>query len=102
MTRCGARSSGRSARGDTRHALSGLKLFAGTTEPALTVCIGTDRLVERRSVEIWPQGFGEIELGIRELPQKKVADALFAARADEKIRLGRVAHREIRREIAFG
>ena len=49
-------------------------------------------------VEVGPQRVGEVELGVGELPQQEIADALLAAGADEEVRLRRVAHREIRRQ----
>ena len=54
-----------------------------------------DRRVERRGVEVGPQRIGEIELGVGELPEQEIADALLAAGADEEIGLGRVAHRQV-------
>ena len=43
--------------------------------------------VERGGIEIGPQRVGEIELGVGELPQQEIADALLAAGADEEVRL---------------
>ena len=73
-------------------------LLAGAAEAPLAAAIRGDRRVERRGVEVRPQRVGEIELAVGELPQQEVADALLAAGADEKVGLGRVAHREVRRE----
>jgi len=41
--------------------------------------------------EIGPQAFGEVELGIGELPQQEVADAALAAGADAQVGLGQFA-----------
>ena len=76
------------------------ELLAGAAEAALAPAVRGDRGVERRGVEVGPQRLGEVELGVRELPQQEVADALLAAGADEEVGLGRVAHREIGREVA--
>ena len=57
-----------------------------------------DRRVERGRVEVRPQQVGEIELGVGELPEQEIADALLAAGADEEIGLGRVRHRKVRLE----
>src|SRR3569832_2233616 len=65
-----------------------LHLFTGAAEAALTSRIGFQGLVERARVEIGPQGIGEIQLGIGEVPQQKIADALFTAGANEEIGLG--------------
>src|SRR5688572_13156350 len=79
-------------------ALRLLELLAGAAEAPLARAVGSDRRVERRGVEVRPERFGEVELAVGELPEQEVADALLAAGADEKIGLGRVAHREIRRK----
>src|SRR5213075_2842519 len=76
----------------------GRHLLAGAAEAPLAAGVGGDRLVERRGVEIRPQRLGEVELGVGELPEEEVADALLAARADKEIGLRRVAHREVLRQ----
>src|SRR5260221_456893 len=78
-----------------------LHLLARAAEAALAAAVRIDRLIQRRGVEVRPKLVGEIELGVRELPQQEVADPLLAAGADEQIRLRRVAHREIRGEVLF-
>src|SRR5688572_18570152 len=82
-------------------ALRLLELLARAAEAPLALAVRPDRLVERRSVEIRPQRLGEIELGISELPEEEVRDALLAPGADEQIGLGRIAHREVWRERRF-
>src|SRR5688572_21119172 len=82
-------------------ALRLLELLARAAEAPLALAVRRDRLVERRAVEIGPQRLGEIELGVGKLPEQEVGDALLAPGADEKIGLGRIAHREIRRERGF-
>src|SRR5688500_7096745 len=82
-------------------ALRLLELLAGAAEAPLARAVGSDRRVERRGVEVRPERFGEVELAVGELPEKEVADALLTAGADEKIGLGRVAHREIGRQCGL-
>src|SRR5687768_13285991 len=82
-------------------ALRLLELLARAAEAPLALAVRRDRLVERCAVEIGPQRLGEIELGVGELPEQEVGDALLAPGADEKIGFGRIAHREIRRERGF-
>src|SRR5689334_20796813 len=68
------------------------QLLARAPETALARAVGTDRRIERGGVEIGPQRVGEIKLGVGQLPEQEVADALLAAGADEQIGLRRVAH----------
>src|SRR5688572_1190661 len=77
-----ARAGTSSARGYAGDTLGGAQLLARAPEAALTLLVRADRRLEGRGIEIRPQRFGEIELGVGELPQQKVADALLAARAD--------------------
>src|SRR5512134_174367 len=82
-------------------ALRLLQLLAGAAEAPLAPAVRGERFFERRGIEVGPQRLGEVELGVGELPQQEVADALLAAGADEEVRLGRVAHGEIRSEHFF-
>ena len=75
-----------------------MQLLAGAAEAPLAAAVRSDRLVERRGVEVGPQRLGEVELAIGELPQQEVADALLAAGADEQIRLRGVIDREVGRQ----
>jgi hypothetical protein len=61
-----------------------------------------DRIGQRRAVEVRPVFVGEVELGVRELPQQEIADALLAAGADEEIGLRRIGHRQVWRERFLG
>src|SRR5688500_4817399 len=78
------------------------ELLAGAPEAALAPAEGVERVGERGGPEVRPQGFGEVQLGVRELPQEEVGDALLAAGADEKVGLGCVAHREELRQPLLG
>src|SRR5438552_6047314 len=70
-------------------------LLAGASKAALALPVGGKRRVERRSIEVGPQRVGEIELRIRQLPEEKIADALLPSGANEQVRLGRIAHRQV-------
>src|SRR5579872_2300394 len=54
----------------------------------LTPAIIGDRLFEVGAAEIGPQRLGKDQLGIGALPEQEIADALLAAGADKKIRIG--------------
>src|SRR5215218_6738775 len=62
-----------------------LHLRTGQAEPALALCEVGQRRLERCVVEIRPERVGEIKLGVREIPQQEVADALLAAGAYEQV-----------------
>ena len=47
--------------------------------------------VELGFAEIGPEGGGDDEFGVGDLPEEKIADAHFAAGADEQIGIGNVA-----------
>src|SRR5262245_29870808 len=84
-----------------RETRAGRQLLAGPPEAALALLVRDDRPVETGGVKIGPQGVGEVELGIGQLPQHEVADALLAAGPDEQIRLGSVVERQVRGEVAL-
>ena len=52
------------------------------------------RPVEFGAVEIRPQDVGEIELGIRRLPEEEVAEPKFARGADNEVGIGNVGRVE--------
>src|SRR5262249_19508428 len=60
-------------------------LRAGAAETALALLIVHERTYELRVAEIRPQGVGDVELGVRNLPEEEVGDAHFAAGADEQV-----------------
>src|SRR5712664_3063038 len=74
-------------------------LLAGASKAALALPVGGKRIVEGGGIEVWPQRVGEIELRICQLPEQKIADALLPSGADEQVRLGRIAHRQVGREL---
>src|SRR5947207_6316229 len=60
-----------------------------------------------RGIELWftkvgPQGVGDYQFGIRDLPKKKIADAHFATGADKQIRIRKVAGVEVLGKDLFG
>src|SRR4029079_1033738 len=62
-----------------------LDLGAGATEPTLALLEERQRLEILALAEIRPQRVGDDDLGVRQLPEEEVADALLAAGADEEI-----------------
>src|SRR5690554_7396075 len=62
-----------------------LDLFIGHAEATLAALEVGQRLVEGLGIEIGPQQWREVELGIGQLPEDEVGDALLAAGADAEI-----------------
>src|SRR5690554_2818485 len=77
-------------------------LLAGAAETALARAVGRDCLIERELVEVGPQRVGEVQLGVGELPQQEVADALLATGPDEEVRLRRIGHRQLGADLGLG
>src|SRR3954469_9538284 len=50
------------------------------------------------SVEVGPELVREDELGVRELPEQEVRDALLSARSDEQIGIGQLRRVQVRRK----
>src|SRR5438874_2883421 len=67
------------------------------TVAALAATIIGDRLLKIGTAEIGPQRLGKDELGIGALPQQEIADALFAAGADQKVGSGQIGGEQMRR-----
>src|SRR5689334_11743252 len=80
--------------GGLRGGLGRDELLAGAAEAPLAPLVRRDRLAERLGAEIGPERLGEVELGVGELPEQEVGDALLAAGADEEVGLGRIGHRQ--------
>src|SRR6266404_3925815 len=55
----------------------------------LALSIRLERVLEGLLVEVRPQAVGEVQLGVRALPQQEVAQAPLAAGANQQIHLGR-------------
>ena len=58
--------------------------------------------VELGFAEIGPEGGGDDEFGVGDLPEEKIADAHFAAGADEQIGIGNVSGVKVLGENLFG
>src|SRR5919108_638203 len=74
------------------------RLFARESETALARIEGAQRVLEMRHVEIRPQCLAEVQLGVGEIPQQEIADAVIAAGADEQVRVAGVGQRQLARE----
>src|SRR5271156_6475306 len=70
------------------------ELLAGAAEAPFPPAVGGEGILKRGGVEIRPQRIREIQFRISKLPEQEVADALLAARTDEQVGLGCVAHRQ--------
>ncbi len=53
---------------------------------------------ELRFAEIWPQRLGDNQFGVRNLPEQEIADAHFAAGANEQVWIGVVRRVEVLRK----
>ena len=62
-----------------------LDLFVGHAEAPLAPLEVLQRQVEGVGVEVGPQAWREVELGVGQLPENEVGDALLAAGADAEI-----------------
>src|SRR4051794_32694458 len=67
----------RSAR--LRDGLAFAQLLARAPEAPLALAVRGDGRIERLGAEIGPQRLGEVELGVGELPEEEIGDALLAA-----------------------
>jgi hypothetical protein len=69
----------------SRDALRSFRQAAVAAFALLKIEQGLQKLGAR---EIRPEGFGHINFGVGNLPEQKIADAHFAAGADEQVRIG--------------
>src|SRR6056297_1672532 len=67
-------------------------------ESALPLLIPAQRSGQFRGGEFRPEVVGEIELGIGEIPEQKIADAGFAASANADVRRRQVSQRKVAAE----
>ena len=65
-----------------------LHLFARLAEAALALLIVDNRPAEVVLGEVGPEGVGEIQLRVGDLPQQEVADAQVAGGANEQVGVG--------------
>src|SRR5687767_13613403 len=73
-----------------------LGLCARATEPPLAALEVRDCVEELALPEVRPQGVGDVDLRVRDLPEKEIADAHLAARANEQIGVGNSGRPEMR------
>src|SRR5580693_6442811 len=71
-------------------------LRRGFAEPALPLREELERRLEVRGGKFRPQHVREVELGVGEIPQKKVAHPPLPAGADEKVGIRQAGEREPR------
>src|SRR4029077_11122019 len=57
---------------------------------------------EMGAVEVGPENFGDEDFGVGNLPEEKIADAHFAAGANEKIGIRKIGGVEMAGELTFG
>src|SRR2546425_6393247 len=55
---------------------------------AVALLVGDDGFEQMAPAEVGPERLGDPDLGIRDLPEQKVAHAHLAARADQQIGIG--------------
>src|SRR5690606_555703 len=71
------------------------------TEAALAGGKGRNGALQIGFAEVGPVGIAEIQLGVGNLPQQEIADALLASGTDQQIRPGEIAERNISVEGIF-
>src|SRR4029079_13530560 len=89
----------------TRRVIGSLRADDGSRADSavspVALLIREDRFDEVPTPEIGPQSICHVDLRIRDLPQQVIADAHFAAGADEEIRIGLTGRVEKTREPLF-
>ena len=75
--------------------------WAKAAETAVALLIIEDGGEQIGSLKIRPKRLGDINLGVRNLPQKKIADAHLAGGAYQKIRFGHACGVQARRDGLF-
>src|SRR5260221_1586188 len=78
-----------------------LKLFAHHSEPPFPSLVIGDCLIELFAAKVGPKTLADDDLGICELPEKKIADPEFPARPDKQVGIGNVFRREVLRNQAL-
>src|SRR5580658_10705822 len=77
-------------------------LLRGAPEAALTGGEECQRRIQLGGIEVRPQAVGEVQLGIGEVPQQEIADAMFAAGADEQVRVRQLRQGQRLPHLLFG
>ncbi len=74
-------------------------LLGHEPEAALPPAEMLDRGVELALVEVRPQRVAEVQLGVGEIPQQEIADALLAAGADQQVGIRQTGQRQLLAEL---
>ena len=64
--------------------------FAEATEAAFAALVVGDGFEEMEAVEVGPEAVGDEDLGVGDLPEEEVGDALLAGGADDEVGVGHV------------
>src|SRR5690554_2763172 len=70
-------------------------LLADFAKPPLSVLIRYDGFKKIFLLEVRPQGGGEIQFAVSDLPQQEITDPLFPAGSDQKFRIGKARGFEV-------
>src|SRR5260370_15708195 len=76
----------------------GMRARVGLVQPAvaaLTLLKFLDGLEQMGAAEIRPEGLGNVDFGVRRLPEQEVAQAHLAAGADHQIKFAEVARLKV-------
>ena len=65
--------------------------FAESSEAAFALLIVGDGFEEMEAAEVGPEAVGDEDLGVGDLPQEEVGDALLAGGADDEVGVGHVS-----------
>src|SRR5260370_28874648 len=77
---------------------SGVGTVGDCAEAALAKLVGGDRAQKFALAEIGPQRIGEIEFGVGEVKQEKIADAQFSRGSNEQVGIGKPGGRQLARD----
>ena len=66
-------------------------VFVEAAEAAVATLVVGDGFDEMEAAEVGPEAVGDEDLGVGDLPEKEVGDALLAGGADDEVRVGHVA-----------
>jgi len=75
--------------------------FAEAAEAAFALLVVVDGLKEMDAAEVGPEAVSDKDLGVSDLPEEEVGDALLAGGADDEIRVRHVRGIEVGGELGF-
>lgn len=78
----------------------GLRFVQTAISPLALLVLG-NAFEQMDTSELWPQGIGNVNLRISELPQQKIAQPHLAAGANHQIRIREMASVEVLRDEVF-